>query len=68
MVLQTLVEVGHVKITDYMIDANNVVIKVRRRPWQQRGALYVKETHHVLVRSSAAVLTDGVAWRQQESA
>ena len=31
MVLQTLVEVGHVKITDYMIDVNNVVIKVNVR-------------------------------------
>ncbi len=31
MVLQTLVEVGHVKITDYMIDVNNVVIKVSVR-------------------------------------
>ena len=28
MVLQQLVEVGHVKISDYMIDVNNVVIKV----------------------------------------
>ncbi len=28
MVLQQLVEVGHVKITDCMIDANNVVMKV----------------------------------------
>ena len=30
MVLQQLVEVGHVKISDYMIDVNNVVIKVSR--------------------------------------
>ena len=28
MVLQQLVEVVHVKISDYMIDVNNVVIKV----------------------------------------
>ena len=28
MVLQQLVEVGHVKISDCMIDANNVVMKV----------------------------------------
>ena len=30
MVLQQLVEVGHVKLSDFMIDANNVVIKVSR--------------------------------------
>ena len=41
MVLQQLVEVGHVKISDYMIDVNNVVIKVSRLRYILLYLIYV---------------------------